>query len=633
MEKDIQKGDWFTIREERVAGLQTTADHPYQCEKVEKAGHNLKKIFFKDDEGCMDWHYRCSVKKYNKVEEITVMSPHVDVVLVNKSGPWFGDNKSVNNSVEIGNIYNTKGCEESSVSIEGVQTPMISLKGKPYRYPASSFMLASDYYSLKPIDNSSTENKNVEEKRKHFNEDELRILACWLDTLMAVHGYAYVKEYLTENKVITNKVLYDYLNAGEGTSEYMNVMCYLQFPKASMAAYLVLHFEKELLEKSISIDGGQGRTEPLVAVISCYNKKLSDNNNSVITKFVEGDLVYMKNHDHSHTYRGVKHGLLYVVRSLGNNNSVYLNEYATGNKIVCGQLISNIMRFKPKDYVGKYYEEGNDSISIVGHMNNSFNTMINGKPTVVDVGEVFSQFGESSNNIPKPENIDSNTTVKPGNVLNGSVMTNTLLGDKTVFLECVTSNVSWYTKNDVYIYENGTLIDDDGDRRSTFSSNVSFKVLSVVPSGIEPNNGRIPSLDFSSLEARVADLVADECIIDYKTSRKGYNEKQLEFLKLFNQTEKEKPMSDKTTIQVEVSTKAFDTVPAFNTFYGKPAEGMGEQKLFSLLKRIDADQQTLLALKTGESSKRVTKQIQELADARSHVIKAIDALPEGDDVS
>ena len=89
--------------------------------------------------------------------------------------------------------------------------------------------------------------------------------------------------------------------------------------------------------------------------------------------------------------------------------------------------------------------------------------------------------------------------------------------------------------------------------------------------------------------------------------------------------------NSKTSIALEVSTKAFATVAAFDTIYGTPVVHLDESQLFSALQQIDGELTVLKDLKTGKDSKRITKQIVELKEARTNVITAIDALPEDED--
>jgi len=111
----------------------------------------------------------------------------------------------------------------------------------------------------------------------------------------------------------------------------------------------------------------------------------------------------------------------------------------------------------------------------------------------------------------------------------------------------------------------------------------------------------------------------------YKTPSFGTREEILT-------NKKEKIMNNsKTTIAVEVSTKAFATVPAFNTIYGSPAADLGEYELFAALQQIDGELTVLKDLKTGKDSSRITKQVKALKEARTNVITAIDALPEDED--
>ena len=98
--------------------------------------------------------------------------------------------------------------------------------------------------------------------------------------------------------------------------------------------------------------------------------------------------------------------------------------------------------------------------------------------------------------------------------------------------------------------------------------------------------------------------------------------------------EQENIMQDnKVNMLVSVDTsKAFQTIPAFDVIYDQKVSNMKEADLFAALGKIEKESEALKNLGTGKASKRITAQIAQLKDAKDQVISAIDDLPEeGDD--
>tara|TARA_R110000744_G_scaffold170264_2_gene288423 strand:- start:22630 stop:23433 length:804 start_codon:yes stop_codon:yes gene_type:complete len=92
-------------------------------------------------------------------------------------------------------------------------------------------------------------------------------------------------------------------------------------------------------------------------------------------------------------------------------------------------------------------------------------------------------------------------------------------------------------------------------------------------------------------------------------------------------TEEESDMK-LTTLTLQVPTKPLHLLKPITLIYGKCVKGFDEEGLYALLGRIEKDQEVLKKLGTGNASERVKRQISDLSDARSHVIKAIDELPD-----
>lgn len=96
------------------------------------------------------------------------------------------------------------------------------------------------------------------------------------------------------------------------------------------------------------------------------------------------------------------------------------------------------------------------------------------------------------------------------------------------------------------------------------------------------------------------------------------------------QPEEEIIMNKKQSITIKVSDAPFAIVPEFSTIYGTPADEMSEEQLLEALQHVDMEKRNLEDLKTGTESSRITSKLKVLSDARSNIIKALDALPEDD---
>lgn len=79
------------------------------------------------------------------------------------------------------------------------------------------------------------------------------------------------------------------------------------------------------------------------------------------------------------------------------------------------------------------------------------------------------------------------------------------------------------------------------------------------------------------------------------------------------------------TLSIEVPNAPYAVTETITVFQ-QNVNNMSEQDLYNALTRIQKEEDTLKALGTKQASKRITRKIKELVDARTKVITLIDAL-------
>jgi hypothetical protein len=112
---------------------------------------------------------------------------------------------------------------------------------------------------------------------------------------------------------------------------------------------------------------------------------------------------------------------------------------------------------------------------------------------------------------------------------------------------------------------------------------------------------------------------------DYNKYLKQQPTEEINMVYLKDKKEKESKMKNTTTINIDVSNKAFDK-KEITTLYGRDLNDMNEAHLFDVLRRIKADQDILEELETGDMSKRISSKVKALKTARGKVIDLIDLI-------